>query len=272
MKQTLNDIVKHILSAMDSDEINSIDDTVESQQVALLVKGVYFDIASDLGLPEHEGLFELVESGNTLQPCVMTLPSNVLRLNYIKYDNKADADTYKDYKEVKFLEFQEFLDRSFSLRENTSDVGQQNFTNNITETFETMFWTDRMPTFYTTTNDFQILFDSYDIAIDTTTLQKSKTMCHGVIYPEFEVADAFVPDLDPAGFSYLINKAKTRAFLELKQMPNQESAAESRRQKIISQKTQRTVEDVPQLFKAVRYGRNSAATQTNIAKRLKQGS
>ncbi len=271
MKQTLNEMVSAILSAMDSDEINSIDDTVEATQVAQLIKGVYFDIATDLGLPEHEGLFELIASGNTLQPCLMTLPSNVIRLNYVKYDNKEDADTYKDYKDVHFMEFQEFLDRQYSLRENTSDVGEQIFKNNITEDFDMMYWTDRMPQFYTTTNDFQLLFDAYDSTIDSA-LAKSKTMCHGIIYPEFELQDAFVPDLDPTGFSYLINKAKTRAFLELKQMPNQEAAAESRRQKIINQKLQRTVEDVPQLFKAVRYGRRGAATQTNIAKRLKQGS
>ncbi len=268
---TLNDMVTIILSAMDSDEVNSIDDTVESVQVALLIKAVYYDIATDLGLPEHEGLFELNASGNSLQPTLMSLPTNVTRLNWIKYDNKADADTFKDYKSVRFVEFQEFVERQFALRTQTSGVGQMNYTNNITETFEMMFYTDRMPQFYTTMDDDTLLFDGHDTDIDST-LQKSKTMCSGIIYPEFELQDAFTPDLDPPGFSYLLNKSKTRAFLELKQLPNQEAAAETRRQKIINQKLQRSVEDVPQLFKTVRYGRNSPAAAGNIAKILKQGS
>ena len=84
MKYTLNEMVKIIMSAMDSDEINSIDDTIESTQVALLIKGVFFDIATDIGLPEHETLFELTESGTSLQPTLMTLPERVTRVNWIK--------------------------------------------------------------------------------------------------------------------------------------------------------------------------------------------
>jgi hypothetical protein len=257
---------------MDSDEVNSINDTVESTQVALLVKGVYYDIASDLGLPEHETLFELTESGDSTQPTLMTMPTNVLKLNWVKYDNIASGDSYQDYQEVKFMEFQDFLERQNALREHTSGVGQMNFLNNLTQTFEMMYWTDRQPQFYTTTDDFGLLFDAYDVSIDTTGLEATKTMAHGRIYPEFVLEDAFTPDLDASGFSYLVNKAKTRAFLELKQQPNQEAAAETRRQKIINQKLQRTVEDIPQLFKTVRYGRRSPSFGTNIARKLKDGS
>ncbi len=262
-------MVQLILSAMDSDEVNSIDDTVESTQVALLLKGVYYDIATDIMLPEHETVFELTESGNSIQPTLMRLPSNVIRVNWVKYDNKADADTYKDYKEVRFMEFQNFFDRQFALREQTSGVGQLVYKNNITEDFEMMYMTDRMPLFYTTMDDNTMLFDAYDVSIDTSTLQKSKTLCHGVIYPEFELADAFTPDLSAQQFSLLIAKAKTRAFLELKQQQNPEAAAETRRQLIINQKIQRTSEDIPQLFKTIRYGRRGPSVGSNIAKRLR---
>ncbi len=269
MKYNLCEMVKIILSAMDSDEINSIDDTIESQQVALLIKGVYFDIATDLGLPEHETLFELTESGTSLQPTLMTVPSNVTRVDWVRYDNKADADTFKQYEEVRFMEFQEFLVRQYSLREQTADVGELIFKNNITEDFDMMYWTDRMPLFYTTMDDFTYLFDAHDVAIDTSTLQKSKTLCQGLIFPDFEIADAFTPDLNTQQFSFLVAKAKTRAFLELKQQQNPEAAAESRRQLIRSQRVARTTEDIPQLFQTVRYGRRGSTTSTNIAKRLR---
>ena len=47
MKYTLLAIVQEILSDMDSDEVNSIDDTVESQQVASIVRSAYMAIMSN---------------------------------------------------------------------------------------------------------------------------------------------------------------------------------------------------------------------------------
>ena len=271
MIYTLNEMVQLILSAMDSDEVNSIEDTVESLQVANVIKGTYYDIATDLGLPEHETLFKLDPSGDTLKPALMTVPSNVTRINWIKYDQAASADSYTDFKEVHFMEFEEFQQRQNNLREQSTGVGEQTYINNISQEFNMMYYSDRMPQFYTSTDDYTLLFDAYDSDEDSA-LQMSKTMCHGVVYPVFELYDAFTPDLDPTGFSYLINKAKTRAFLELKQLPNQEAAAETRRQKIINQKLQRTVENVPQLFRTTRYGRRQTASAGNIPKKLRNGS
>ncbi len=44
MKYTLLEIVQEILSDMDSDEVNSIDDTTESEQVATIVKSTYLSM------------------------------------------------------------------------------------------------------------------------------------------------------------------------------------------------------------------------------------
>lgn len=253
MQYTLLDMVQIILSAMDSDEVNSISDTVESNQLALLIRGVYYDLATDIGLPENETLFELTASGSASRPTLMTMPVNVIKMNWVKYDNKEDSETHKNYKPVEFMPFVQFLERQQGLREQTTGVGSMSFTQNG-ETFEVLYNSDRMPMYYTSTNDRQLIFDSYDATIDTT-LQKSKTMCHGVVYPTFELEDTFVPDLDATQFSLLVNKAKVRAFAELKQAENREASAEARRQKIIVQKRKRSVPDIPEVYKVARFGR-----------------
>jgi hypothetical protein len=103
------------------------------------------------------------------------------------------------------------------------------------DTFQFLHKNNGPPTYFMTFDDQQILFDSYDSLVDTT-LQKSKTLCYGSKYTEFVMQDSFVPDLDPTQFSYLINRAKVRAFAELKQQQHQEAGMEARRQKIVSQK------------------------------------
>lgn len=269
MKFTLLEMVQEILSSLDSDEVNSISDTVESYQVALLIRSVFYDLAIDLGLPEHEGLFELTASTDPNKPVLMTVPSNVSLVRNIKYNNKVTGDTYSNYVECFFKPFDQFIQEQSYLKDLTSGVGEMSFTNNA-DTFEIMYRTDKMPQFYTTMDDYSLIFDSYDSTEDTT-LQKSKTMCMGVIYPAFELDDNFVPDIDVTQFSLLKNRAKVRAFAELKQVPNQEAASEARRQKIIVQKRKETIQNEPFIFKVPRrYGRTGPRVMT-IPKYLKQG-
>ncbi len=253
MKYTLLELVQLILSAMDSEEVNSINDTVESTQVSLLLKALYFDLATELGLPEHETLFQLDASGDNNLPVLMTLPSTVTRLDNVKYDKQLTADTFPDWQKIEFKNFADFMDISNSLREETTNIGSMNVTNN-SETFEIVHRTNLAPDFYTTTDDFTLIFDSFD-TVEDTTLQKSKTMCQGSVYSTFTLTDGFTPDLDPTQFSYYINRAKVRAFTELKQVDHAEAAGESRQQKVVIQKKKRAVEDEPAIRRAPNYGR-----------------
>lgn len=253
MRYTLKEMVDLILNAMDSDEVNSISDTTESLDVANTIKSCYYDLATDLNLPEHNKLYELNASGDNAKPVLMTLPTNALRLDWLKYDMKVSGDTTADYQYLDRLDLDSFLKRQEALREYTTDVDQMSFTSNG-ETFEIMYWTDRHPSYYTTFDDHTLLFDAHDETLDTT-LQKSKTMAFGSLYPTFTIDDDFYPELDPTQFALLINKAKGRCFNEKKQMVNVEALKEERRQRIIVQKRQRSIETIPELHKHARFGR-----------------
>ena len=267
MRYTLLEAVQLILSSLDSDEVNSYSDTVESVQVANLLKSTYYDLATDLDLPEHETLFELDASGSSSKPTLMTVPTTVTKLVSVKYNNKLTSDTNNNYRDVYFQPFEEFFTRQNALYSQTSNVGQMTFTNN-SESFEMMYLNNKMPQWYTTMDDYTLIFDSYDSDEDTT-LQKSKTMCFGATYPTFTLSNSFAPDLDPTQFSLWINAAKVRAFNELKQVINQEAAGSARRQKVVSQKRSRRVEDLPEVFKVPRYGRRNL--ETSIPQNLRNG-
>lgn len=268
MKYTLLEAVQLILSAMDSDEVNSINDTVESYQVALLLKSVYYDIATELNIAAHDSLFELNASGDVAKPTLMTLPSNVTRWDWIEYDIIDTGETFSNYRRLEFMFLDDFLVLQNSLNGQTSNVGQMDFTSNG-ETFNVMYRTDKQPQWFTTFDDDTLLFDSYDNSVDTT-LQKSKTRCSGAVYPTFTLSDTFTPDLHATQFAYYINRAKVRAFAELKQAANQEAARETRNQKIVIQKHKRTVIDKPEVLKVgARYGRRNPTQR--IPTILRQG-
>lgn len=57
MPKPLIEYVQDILSSMDSDEVNSISDTVESMQVATILKNCYEELVANIELPEEYTLF-----------------------------------------------------------------------------------------------------------------------------------------------------------------------------------------------------------------------
>ena len=253
MRYTLIEMVQTLLSSMDSDDVDSITDTVESYQVALLLKSVYYDLAVDLQLPEHDGLFELTETSAST-PVLMTVPSNVIRVDWIRYDNKTSSDTYSNFIECTYKPWDEFYEFQNPLKDQTSNVAELSFTQN-SQTFKVMYDTDDFPLYFTSVDDYTIIFNALDTSVETY-LKAAKTMCYGSVYPTFTLTDDFEPDLDPTQFSYFLNRAKVRAFAELKQAPNNEAAAETRIQKIRNQRNKRRVPDRTELAKLPNYGRS----------------
>lgn len=254
MRLTLLKIVQQTLGSLGSDEVNSISDTIESLQIVDLVEQCYYDLCVELNLPEHELIFQLDPSGDNDKPCLMTIPSRVTKLYNVRYDKKDATDTLPKHEIIQYIPFADFLVRQTGIAdESATNVDSMTITQNG-ESFSIVYRNDKDPDFYTTIDDFTLLFDSYDNTKDTT-LQKSKSMCQGSTYPVFTRADSFYPDLDPTQFSLLVNKVKVRAFNELKQIENAEAVAESRRQKIVSQVRRNRTEDVPALYQHARFGR-----------------
>jgi len=212
---TLLRIVQDILSDLDSDEVNSISDTTESLQVAQIVETTYFNIIDGKDWPHLYQFFQLEASGDINLPTHMRLPDNAIYLSYIKYNKKGAEDTYNKLVDVTYKTPQEFM--------RLLDTRHSDATNVISVTDSTgvllNIINDTPPTYYTSFDNEHVVFDSYDAEVDDT-LMSSKTQAYGKVYPTWTADDSFVPDLPIQSFSYLLNEAKSVAFVALKQMPN----------------------------------------------------
>jgi hypothetical protein len=92
MKYSLLELTQSILASLSSDEVNSIGDTTESQQVVNIIETVYYNMAARSELPEHQGLIQLVGSDNPIKPVLMTVPSNVTKIEWIEYYDSNPSD------------------------------------------------------------------------------------------------------------------------------------------------------------------------------------
>ena len=212
---TLLEMVQDIMSDMDSDEINSINDTVEALQVAQIIKTTYYNIIDGKDFPFLYELFRLNASTNNLKPTHMTLPEDIIDLKTIKYNTRKSTDTKDKYVEIKYKDPQDFLymldQRDSSATEVTVVTDDSGISLNI--------YNDTCPKYFTSFNDETLVFDAYDKLVDTT-LKSSKTQCHGKRSVTFTLLDTFTPDLPVQMFTYLLAESKSTAFVTLKQMAN----------------------------------------------------
>ena len=223
---------------MDCDEVDSINDTVESLAVANVIKECYFDIVGKLDLPEKESIFQLTPSGDSAKPTLMFLPEDVLNLQRIKYNNASISDP--NWYDLNYLPWDDFLDIQNGLSTTETNVG----TLTIVEdghTFTFKYRNDVLPQFYASFDYHTLLFDSYDSSVNTT-LVGTKTMCFGSIEPEFTMSDTFVPDLDAQQFQLLLQSAKAQSFVEFKQVQNPKAEQKERKNEILAQRTKHGID------------------------------
>ena len=240
MRYTLLRMVQLILSSMDSDEVNSISDTVESLQVVDAIETAYNDMISTIDFPEHFDFFELEASGDITRPTLMTVPDDVAAIEWIQYDNSDSGDTDRDFKYVFPADRASFFDAMNGIDTADSDVYQFDYLVD-TETFDVRGKNDLNPTCYTMVDNRTLLFDNFDSVIGQT-LQGNRTHCYGQKIPVFTRSDSFTPDLEPRQFTLLFNEAKSQAFIDLKQVQNSRAEQKARRGWVHSQRKKPTTE------------------------------
>ena len=223
---TLLEMVQDILSDMDSDEVNSISDTVESLQVAQIIKSTYYNIIDGRDYPFLHELFQLDGNGTVARPTHMKLPDTIIDLDWIKYNKKKSTETRNRYEKVQYKTPENFLDLINTRDSSVSTVQvvtdptgvQLNILNN------------KAPEYFTSFDDETLVFDSFDSSVDST-LQNSKLQCYGKRSVVFNITDDFIPDLPVQMFSYLHNEAKSTCFARLKQIADAKSEQNSVSQK-----------------------------------------
>lgn len=222
---TLLDVVQEVLSAMDSDQVNSIMDTFESEQVVSIARAVYRDMVSNRNWPFFRRTIQFNSLANPSLPTHMTLQDEVKELVFVNYDTTQSATSRNRYEAMMWLEPDEFLRRLNQLNDLASNVTVVTDPTGV----ELAILTDKPPKFYTSFDDQTIVFDSYDSSVDDT-IQSSKIQALGYIMPTFTESDTWVIDLPRDAISAYIAEVKSTCFIDLKQQVNEKAEATARRQ------------------------------------------
>jgi hypothetical protein len=227
---TVKEMVEDILNDMDSDPLftvsggEDITATEESRQVVQILKTTYFNIIDGRpgGWSHLYNTFQLTATGAST-PTTMTIPTNVMNFDYIKYDIQQAGDTKDKFREITYISPKEFLNITDGRDSSATEITQVTASSGILINV----YNDRAPQYWTSPDDQTVIFDAHDAAVDATNLLAAKTQCYGQIYPTFTETDDFVPDLPTDAFSYYLAEAKSMCFLNIKQAGNPKVEAQA---------------------------------------------
>lgn len=249
MKKTLLEIVQDILSDMDGDNVNSIFDTVESTQVAQIVRSTYEAMMTNREWPHLRKMVGLTSSGDPALPTHMLLPADCKRLISLNYNKAKVGELRKKYEPIKYVDPDSFLIASNQENSTLPEVDVIVDPSGI----ELLIRNDRPPTRYTSFDDNTVVFNSYDSSVDAT-LQESKVQARGEVYASWTHQDSFIPDLPAEAFPALIEEAKSKASMKVRQVQDVKAEQEAgRQQRWLSRKGWRVAGGI----RYPDYGRNS---------------
>jgi len=225
MKFSLLEITQEILNDLDSDFVNDINDTIESQQVAQIVKSCFNEMMSNRNWPHLKQLIQLEASGTLSRPTHMRLPIGIKELSWVRYDKRKDGETRLQYRDVKYLSPDDFLTLTHNRNlDNDNVIMVSDFSATPVVIFNNI-----APNYYTSFDDEWLVFDSYDSSVDDT-LKQSKSQAQVFKEPTWTHTNEAIPDLPEEAFAALIEESKSTASLSLKQIPNSKAEQKASRQ------------------------------------------
>jgi len=221
-------LTQNILSAMSSDQVGSIDDTEEARQVAEIIHETYDELMATRDWPHLESVGKLDGVADNDVPTMMRIPEKVDDVYWIKYDKSTEEQDYTVFEDVQNISPKEMMDIMQDRRSNSEDV-QVCTSPNFFDGLEFNVTTNQPPTYWTSPDNWTIIFDSYNKDVEDT-LHSARTSFGGVWETTWLSTDDFVPDLPSKMFPMLLAEAKYVAMLNLRQIDNGKEASKARRQ------------------------------------------
>ncbi len=226
MQKSLLEIVQSTLGSMDSDAVNSIGETIESEQIAITAQEQYLELATYQRIPQFEKLTQLVGLSDNTKATVMRIPEGSTDIKNVRYKH-TDSRGRSSFEEIPFVDKDEFLNRQLQLRVGDANVGENILEGNIRIPYRN----DRGPSCWTTFDDRHLVFDSIDtVTQGDDTLHNDNSLVIAYIIPEFQLVDDFVPVLPPKLFPQYLNMIKEVNSYEQRQISNEVRSRRAERQ------------------------------------------
>ena len=240
-KRTILKLVQDLGSAISSDEIDSLTETVEVVDIVKILERSFNEVISRRDwefIKDRVLQLDAIAGGDT-KINNLVIPTNVTRLQCVKY-----IDDNGKFPEIKYKAPCDFIDfvqsRDVSLTNVTAILNDDGVAINTV--------TDQPPQFYTSFDEINLTFDAYDSARGTGN-QASDSVIVANVIPTVDFTDPTAVLPIPERMEVLIfTEAQATCNYELRQTADPRSERIARRQNIkmreLEPKTRRDIQEV----------------------------
>lgn len=213
---TLLTVVNSTLDQMDGFRVATIDDTIESQQIASICEKVYNDLSNDVFSSDvNQTLLQLDALADSAKPNYLKLPAGIIHVvdNKVMYNISEDVSGL-DMQEIDYLPPQEFLDL-VGARDDSLPNSQivTDFSG-----YKMVILNKKAPQHYTDFDDEFLVFDAFDSDVDST-LQSSKSGVIATVQGTFTPSDSYVIDFPEFFHTTYLNAVIAEASAVLREEP-----------------------------------------------------
>lgn len=215
-KLTVLQVVQKTLESLGSDQINSISDTVEAEQVAQLAEDAYYELLNMKDWPFLQKLTVLESLADANFPNYLRIPVDVVRIDQVKYDwtdtTDPDVGDLLILEEVRWVHPQHFLNKTQLRNTQQDNVTVITSMNGV----KIPIFDDVKANIWTSFDDEFVIFDSFINTIEST-LQGSKSQVLAKCLPAFNIVDDFTPEATANFFQTWLAEVKRAAFVYFRQ-------------------------------------------------------
>ncbi len=202
-------VLKYVQNALDSIkgiQVDRINDTEESILIASYLETCYNNLLNrDIeGWPWLRRPVQLVGAADPASPTKVLVPSDVVRLLWLRYD--VSDDTSGQWRDVCWQEPEDFI----------CQAGGENSQLVQDSTMKFYVRTDVQPTRYTSLDNVYLHLNGVDTSIEST-IQVAKMQAYGIVRPVVELTDEFILDLPEHMISLLQSLLNQMCHLKLRE-------------------------------------------------------
>lgn len=217
MRYTNLELLKKVSRAINSDEVDALDETLESLDILDIMERTLDDICSRRHWEFMKDKVAQAIAGSHVVE--LTIPPAVVRMQQLRYNTSAG------WKTLTYMEPDLFMQRLQTTGDNTDTV-----TINGVEIYPR---NDADPQYFTSFNEQTVVLDSYNSSVDASGVDYTKSYIAGIVKPTFdfdELTSASVyQDIPELMFNYWLWETIAVASAELRQMDSQRAERSARR-------------------------------------------
>ena len=247
MNRTLLYTVQRVLEKLNLDPVNSINDTEDALLISREAESTFYDLMTRAEWEDKVDLIEVNSVSDLSNPTALKLSQEVYNIKSLRYDVTTADDNNKLLRKIKWLEPEDFLEKSYHLNSSETNVVEVTY-----KDIPLLVRNDEMPNYYTSFDNQTLILDSYDADTEDT-LIGTKTVCYGTAVPSWSELDTFVIPLQDSLYPLYLSMLASACSIYMNSEVNQED--ERRQARGISRMRREQIRTEMEYFPKFKYGR-----------------